>query len=119
MTKVFNANYYLSRKAEIMERYYDTHAQAWKPFMVQSYGHEFTEEALKETRQQFEEFIPTIPYIGGDENTFTHQILRSISALILYKVMKARGKTAQEVGKIISDAVEERVSHLPQLPGRE
>ena len=119
MTKVFNADYYLSRKSEIMERYYDAHARVWEPLMVKSYGHNFTEAVLRETRQQFEQFIPSIPYIGGDENTYTHQILRSISALILYKVMKARGKTAQEVGKIIYDAVEESVRHLPPVPGPE
>jgi len=119
MTKVFNTEYYLSRRTEIMERYYDFHSRNWRSFLVRSYGHEFTEAVQKETRQQFEEFIPTIPYIGGDENTFTHQILRSISALIIYKVMKARGKTAQEVGKIVYDAVEESVRHLPRLPGRE
>jgi hypothetical protein len=119
MNTIYNAEYYLSRKTEIMERYYDTHARAWKPFMVQSYGPKFTEVVLKETRQQFEEFIPNIPYIGGDENTFTHQILRSISALILYKVMKTQGKNAEEVGKIVYDAVEESVRHLPPLPGRE
>ncbi len=119
MTKVFNVNYYLSRKTEIMERYYDTHARAWKPFLVQSYGHKFTEDVLRVTRQQYEEFIPTIPYIGGDENWFTHHIIRSTTGLILYKVMKAQGKTAQEVGKIVYDAVEESVGHLPQIPGRE
>jgi hypothetical protein len=119
MTKVFNVEYYLSRKTEIMERYYDTHARAWKSFLIQGYGHKLTEAVLRETRQQYEEFIPTIPYIGGDENTFTHHIIRSTTGLILYKVMKAQGKTAQEVGKIVYDAVEESVRHLPQVPGRE
>ena len=120
MTKVFNASYYLSRKVEIMERYYDFHSRGWKPFLVQSYSHKFAEAVLKETRQQFEEIIPTLPYIGGDENTtYTHQIIRSATYLILYKVLKAHGKTAQETGNIIYDEVEEIISHIPQLPGRE
>lgn len=119
MTRVFNAEYYLSRKAEIMERYYNTHAQAWEPFLVQSYGHKFTEDVLKETRRQYEEFIPTIPYIGGDENWMTHHLIRSTTGLILFKVMKARGKTAREVGKIVYDAVEESIKHIPQVPGHE
>jgi hypothetical protein len=120
MTKVFNANYYLSRKPEIMERYYDFHSRGWKPFLVQSYGHKFTEAVLKETHQQFEEIIPTLPYIGGDENElFTHQIIRSATFLILYKVMKAHGKTAREAGKITYSEVEEVVRHSPPVPGRE
>ncbi len=119
MNTIYNAEYYLSRKTEIMERYYDTHARAWKPFLVKSYGRKFTEAVLKATRQQYEEFIPTIPYIGGDDNWLTHHLIRSTTGLMLYKVMKARGKTAEEVGKIVYDAVEESVRHLPPLPGRE
>lgn len=116
---VFKADYYLSRKKEIMEQYYDVHAQAWKPFLVQNYGHEFTKDTLEETRRRYEEFIPTIPYIGGDENSFTHHLIRSTTGLIFYKLMKVRGKTTQEVGKIIYDAVEETVSHLPPVSSME
>lgn len=57
--------------------------------------------------------IPEIPHIGGDENPMTHHLVRSTTSLALYKAMKARGKTAEETGKIIYDAVMERVSHLP------
>jgi hypothetical protein len=119
MTKVFNTEYYLSRKKEIMERYYDVHARAWEPFLVQSYGRKFAEDVLTETRSQYKEFIPTIPYIGGDENQMTHHLIRSTTGLTLYRVMKARGKTAQEAGKIVYDAVEENVKHILQVPGRE
>lgn len=119
MNTIRNPEYYLSRKAEIMERYYLTHAQAWKPFLIQSYGHNFTKAVLRDTRQQYEGFIPTIPYIGGDDNWLTHHLIRSTTGLVLYKVMRARGKTAQEVGKIVYDAVEESVRHLPQVRGRE
>lgn len=120
MTKVFNADYYLSRKSEIMERDYDGRAGGWKLFLIQTYGQEFAEAVIKEARQRFEEFLPTIPYIGGDDNAlYTHQIIRSAEYLTFYEVMKARGKTAQEVGKIIYVALAEYVRHLPQLPGPE
>ena len=120
MTALYNADYYLSRKADIMEHDYDGRAGGWKIFLTQAYGQEFAEAAIQEARQRFEEFIPAIPYIGGDENTlYTHQIIRSAEYLTFYEVMKARGKTAQEVGKIIYDALEEYVRYLPQIPGNE
>lgn len=118
MNNKASAEYYLSHKSEIMMQF-DTHAQAWKPFLVQKYGNEFTDAVLRETRQQYEAMISTIPYIGGDENPMTRYLIRSTTSLMLYKVMKACGKTAEEVGKIIYDAVEASVSQLPRLLGQE
>jgi hypothetical protein len=77
--------YYLSRKSQILAQF-DTHANGWRPFLAASYG---------------------------DENPMTRHLVRSTTSLVLYKVMKARGKTAQEVGKVVYDAVVKAVSQLP------
>ena len=104
--------YYLSRKSEILAQF-DTHAKDWRPFLAAAYGDEFTEAVLRDAREQYEALIPEIPYIGGDENPMTRHLVRSTTSLVLYKVMKARGKTAEEVGKVVYDAVVEAVSQLP------
>lgn len=109
--------YYTSRKSEILALF-DDHAQAWKPFIVSQYGDDFAETILKEAREQHETLIPEIPYIGGDENPMTRHLIRSTTSLALYKAMKARSKTAEETGRIIYDAVVERVSHLPAFTPR-
>jgi hypothetical protein len=111
-------NYYLAHKSEILMQF-DTHAKAWSPFLINRYGDEFTNAVLKETRQQYEVLIPQIPYIGGDENSMTRHLIRSTTSLVLYKVMKTRGKTAEEVGEIIYNAVVTSVSQLTSLPGQE
>ncbi len=111
-------HYYLARKPEILLQF-DTHAEAWRPFLAKRYGDEFTDAVLKETRQQYEVLIPAIPYIGGDENPMTRHLIRSTTSLVLYKVMKSYGKTAEEAGKIIYDAVVVSVSQMPPLPGPE
>jgi hypothetical protein len=110
--------YYLSRKPEILKQF-DLHARGWRPFLVTSYGDEFTEAVLKDAREQYDALIPDIPYIGGDGNPMTRHLVRSTTSLILYKVMKARGKTAEEVGKVIYDAVVKFVSQLPLRPAEE
>jgi hypothetical protein len=107
--------YYLSRKLEILTQF-DVHARAWRPFLATSYGDEFAEAVLKDAREQYEALIPEIPYIGGDENPMTRHLIRSTTSLALYKAMKARGKTAEETGKIIYDAVVKRASHLKPWP---
>jgi len=110
--------YYLSRKSEILTQF-DTHAKAWRPFLAASYGDKFAEAVLKDAREQYEALIPEIPYIGGDENPMTRHLVRSTTSLVLYKVMKARGKTAEEVGKVVYGAVVEVVNQLPPRPTKE
>ncbi|MFC1719419.1 L-2-amino-thiazoline-4-carboxylic acid hydrolase [Candidatus Poribacteria bacterium] len=109
-------DYYTSRKPEILA-IFDTHAQAWRPFLVSRYGDEFTEAVLKAAREEHEALIPQIPYIGGDENNMTRHLVRSTTSLVFYKAMKTRGRTAEETGKIIYDAVVEQVSK-PDAPIR-
>jgi len=110
--------YYLSCKSEILAQF-DTHARAWRPFLAASYGDEFAEAVLRDAREQYEVLIPEIPYIGGDENPMTRHLVRPTTSLVLYKVMKARGKTAEEAGKVVYDAVVEVVKQLPPRPAKE
>ncbi len=117
MTEQVGREYYTSRKSEILGLF-DDHAQAWKPFIANRFGDDFANTILKEAREQHEALIPEIPYIGGHENPMTRHLVRSTTSLALYQAMRAQGKTAEEAGKIVYDAVVERVSHLPVSPAK-
>jgi hypothetical protein len=110
--------YYIARIADILTQF-DSHAEAWRPFLISRYGDEFTDTVLNETRQQYETLVPEIPYIGGDENPMTRHLVRSTTSLLLYRVMIARGKTAEETGELIYNAVAASVSQMPAVPGPE
>jgi hypothetical protein len=117
MDEQVDTEYYTSRKSEILALF-DDHAQAWRPFIASRYGDDFANAILREAREQHEALIPEISYIGGDENPMTRHLIRSTTSLAFYKAMKARGKPARETGKIIYDAVAERVSQLTVSPAR-
>ena len=104
--------YYLSRRTDILALF-EAHAQAWQPFLARRYGGDLADAIQKEARAQHEALIPEIPYIGGDDNPMTRHLVRSTTSLALYKAMQAHGKTAEETGRILYDAVTESVSHLP------
>jgi hypothetical protein len=106
-------NHYLSRAEEILA-ILDTHAAAWKPILAAYYGIEFSNAITKETRAGLISLIPLIPYIGGDENPMTRHLLRSTTSLALYKAMKSRGKSAEETGKVIYEAVVDSVSRMQE-----
>lgn len=109
------ASYYLSRRKDILDLYY-THSRAWRPFLARRYGDAFAQDIIQEAREILEDLIPDLPYIGGDDNPMTRHIIRCSTSLALYKAMKARGKSAEETGEIIYDAVVESVRHMPRTP---
>jgi hypothetical protein len=106
------ASYYLSRR-DVIRDLYDTHSRASRPFLARRYGDILAEEIIQDAREILEDLIPELPYVGGDENPMTRHIIRSSTSLALYKAMKTRGKSAEETGKVVCDAVVESVRHLP------
>jgi hypothetical protein len=112
MRRPETGSYYLSRRKDILDLY-DTHSRAWRPFLARRYGDIFAETIIRDAREILEGLVPELPYIGGDENPMTRYIIRSSTSLALYKAMKARGKSAEETGKVVYDAVVESVRHLP------
>jgi len=109
------AAYYLSRRGEILAQF-ETHTLSWRQFLVARYGSPFADAMLHDTTEQYQDAIPRIPYIGGDENPMTRHLVRSTTSLTLYHVMISHGKTAEEAGWVIYRAVAEAVSHLPPEP---
>jgi hypothetical protein len=61
-----------------------------------------------------------MPYIGGDENHYTKYFIESVRYLALYKAMKKHGRTAEETGKILYDAILTRLGKpRPPVPPEE
>ena len=97
-------DYYVSRKAELLEGF-DSRARRWRTVLAQRYGDGLADTILGQAREEFEALIPEIPYIGGDENHLTGSLIGSARCLAFYRAMKARGKSVAEAGKILYDAV--------------
>jgi hypothetical protein len=108
--------YYIDRKPELLKKF-DEECQLWKPVIIKLYHDEFAGGILWEARKEFEALIPQIPYIGGDENYHTKYFVGSVRYLAFYKAMKRHGKTAEETGKILYDAILTRIGKpRPPMP---
>jgi hypothetical protein len=111
-----HGGYYIQRKGAILERF-DEDAQWWMAVLSRGYGADFAETVLKEARSELEALIPTIPYIGGDENHLTGSLVGSARCLALYRAMKLRGRSAEETGKVLYDATKAHPNDfMPQIP---
>lgn len=96
------AGYYLSRLATWLAEF-DAEAARLRPSLARSCAD--ADATLQAARQRFAALIPCLPFIGGDDNHLTGELLRSARCLALYQVMRKHGYTAAEVGKILYDAV--------------
>ena len=114
MAYPINKEYYIRKKPELLKKF-EADVKLWSPLLLKQYGEIQAYRILLEARQNFESLIPQIPYIGGDENSFTRHLVNSVQYLALYKAMKKYGKTAEEAGKVVYDAYITKISK-PQPP---
>ncbi|MGD0780522.1 MAG: L-2-amino-thiazoline-4-carboxylic acid hydrolase [Dehalococcoidales bacterium] len=114
MVYPIDKNYYIRKKPELLNKF-EAEVKIWSPLVLKQYGEIPAYRILVEARKEFEALIPQIPYIGGDENSFTKNLVDSVRYLALFQAMKEYGKTAAEAGKIIYDAYLVKASE-PQPP---
>ena len=61
------------------------------------YGEECAEEIVINSRFNFEEIIPQMPYVGGMKNYYTPIIVVNGLIIAMFMAMKETGKTAADV----------------------
>lgn len=92
------SNYYTSRKYRLLKEF-DLYVKYSRTVLVRAFGEENVEALVAETRQEFENLLPQLPYIGGKQ-PFTEFIVFTGMLLAIYRVNKAQGKTAEETGEL-------------------
>jgi hypothetical protein len=86
------SEYYVRDKAKLL-REHRRLATIGQEIMATRYDADFVAAVTRESLAEFEKLIPELPYIGGDQNPLTGNLVFSASALAFYRVMKRRGKT--------------------------
>jgi len=84
-----------------------------KPFLVSRFG-ESTPRFVEETRREYENIIPFIPYLGGME-PFTRYVISAALYTALYRVLQNHGKSLEEAGQFIYDLTEAFLNSYPKL----
>ncbi|HLO13279.1 MAG TPA: L-2-amino-thiazoline-4-carboxylic acid hydrolase [Anaerolineales bacterium] len=105
-------NWYLRNKPRIM-REIKFAIPRYKKFLVQAYGMGVAKIVVQETLQRFEDLLPDLPYIGGDENILTENLYLSAAMLAMYQSLKARGKSVEEVAGLIYQGTSKFYTSFP------
>jgi hypothetical protein len=107
--------YYVSRKRKLLKEF-DKTLDRIRGLFVSRYG-EDSEEMLHEARQQYEALIPQLPYIGGKQ-PFTQFLISTAWFLSMYRVLKRRGETVEDVGQLLYQATEAYLQAYPRFLSR-
>ena len=106
MTENETHDYWASRKSQILTGFDETTGPIYSGLVSAYFGDDLVQTIMKEIRDEFEALIPQIPYVGGERNIYGPIFEMAVPHLALYRVLKSRGKSTVEIGKIIYFALE-------------
>ena len=108
-------SYYLSKKSKLLKNF-DKTANLIRDYLVKHYGKEYADTLYKQTRQQYENLIPEIPYIKGIRAGALNSFLLIVAQeLALYKTMKKQDKELGEIWEICHEAIKLRMAKFPKF----
>ena len=107
-------NFYILKKSELLEDFKEF-SSGINIYLSGLMGDEFSKSAVDEMRVEFEKFIIEIPYIGGDDNPMTPNLLSSVRYLMVYLVLNFRGIDVKEIGEMCYKHEDEFFKAHPQF----
>jgi hypothetical protein len=91
--------YAVTRESDVL----DDHRDGTEKVLANGYGEARASGLMRGVRREYEALTPEVPYIGGEENLFTEWLTYGVYYLAVYRVLKAEGRSVEEVGKVIFD----------------
>jgi hypothetical protein len=106
-------DYYKSKKSEFFAQFNDF-CESIGFLIEQKYGEKFKKEVMGEIKEEYGSLYEEIPYIGGDLNGLSFDLVGAVQSLALYKVLKKHGKPVKEIGELAYQAEEESLKNNPE-----
>jgi len=114
LTENASSDYYTAQAHRLLKDF-DKVAKHYRNVLKSHLGDEASDQIICESRQEFQRLIPEIPYIGGKKNRLTRVLIGCTMALALYRVLKSRGRSVEEIGKMVVEIEEDRVQSYPKF----
>lgn len=107
--------YYTDQKSKLLGDFSKFFKKYGRRVLLSHYGTDLADTIVEEARQEYEDLIPKLPYVGGKKNTLTKSLIQSAWALALFRALKVHGKAADETGKMLYEMVEAQLRSYPRL----
>lgn len=104
--------YYVSRQNRLLKDL-DSYVKTTRPVLVRYFGAD-VDAMIAETRGQYAELIPQLPYIGGRQ-PLTQFVIFTGLWLAVYRTARAHGKSLEETGAMIYEICREFLRASPRF----
>ena len=106
--------YYLQNHEKLLAEHHKMAEAGWA-FVAERYGETFADTLVRESLGEFEALILELPYIGGQRNPLTGNLVSSAGALAVYRVIQRHGKPIEETGELMYRLMETWIRRYPQF----
>lgn len=102
MTEKTLANqYYINRKSLLLAQF-DNFLTMKKDIFIEKFSDSKVEELITKMKNEYENLIPKIPYIGGSKNAYnTSFLIMGVSILAVIRILEKKTLTYREIGEIV------------------
>src|SRR5512139_1322905 len=107
---------YLSRKKRLM-RALDNLLARVEPAVIAWLGEEQANRFRREARQEYEELIPRIPFIGNNTLLLSF-FFPTTRYLAVYRALQRQGRTVEEAGRLVYLMGAEEAREIPYIARR-
>ena len=95
-------HYYLKHREELVGDFKGA-LEGVLQYLTPEFGKERSQEIVRQALGKFESLLPGLPDVGGERNIDSEFIPMAAWYVALYEPMRERGKTAEDVGRLIYD----------------
>ena len=93
-------NFYIKKKRTFM-RLFDAALTIVKDIFIDNFGEPKFKELSAQTRDEFESLLPQIPYIGGNENSFSDTLVTAAILIPLFRFFEKQALKFDEIGELV------------------
>jgi hypothetical protein len=111
-----SSDYYVKRQGRLLRQFNWVAARVRK-FVNARYGKD-AGLLTSQARREFAALIPRLPYVGGDGNPLTEIAIAGGWLLAIYRVLRARGGSAEQAARTTHEMLDAFVRSMPLWPLR-
>jgi len=105
MTIQEEGNYYLNLKPVLLKDF-EKIKDYLKEVLRQYFDQSKIEHLLTSTQSEYVTLLPQLPYIGGEENVLTANLIMGAWGLPLFRALEREGLSIRDIGKIFYEKME-------------